>query len=101
MLVFYENCLQTISLPDGKVLTEAMTHLSALTTSDWPYKWLAMKHLVTPDSIFYAMNGSNEPVSMMDIAKGNPRQMIVDKKIFPDTQFIGGRCAHGRSTSCL
>jgi DNA-directed RNA polymerase subunit RPC12/RpoP len=82
MVIFYENCLQTISLPDGQVTTEVVQQGSGDANSAWPYAWMATKYMVTRDSIFYSMESQVTPLNVMSLANGNPRQLISDNKYY-------------------
>jgi len=79
--VLYDGCIQTVSLPEGKVLTQVVDPQAASHfEGPWPMAWFATKRMVTRDAIFYTDNGSNQPLNMVDITKGNARQLIVDNK---------------------
>jgi len=82
MLVFYENCLQTISMPDGQVLTEIAQPSPADSNSAWPYAWVATKYMITKDSIFYSMESQVTPLDVMSLTSENPRQLIADNKYY-------------------
>ena len=90
MLVFYEKCLQTVSLPDGKMISELMSPQADNGKSAWPYAWFATHYLVGGNSIFYTMEGSDKSVYTIDIVQGNPKQLIADNKYTLKPQFLLG-----------
>jgi outer membrane protein assembly factor BamB/predicted RNA-binding Zn-ribbon protein involved in translation (DUF1610 family) len=91
LLALFDGCIQTLSLPDGKVLTEVLAPQSeSHFDSAWPMAWFATKRLVTSDAIFYTDNGSNNPLNKVDITKGNARQLILDKKYSLLPKFVTG-----------
>jgi len=91
MLLMFRNCIQTLSLSDGKVTTEVLAPQSeSVFDTAWPMAWFATKRLVTSNAIFYTDNGSDNPLNTVDFIKGNARQLIVDKKYSLLPKFVTG-----------
>jgi len=88
MLFLYENCVQTVSMPDGKVLTEVVSPQSDSGESAWPIDWFLMKYLTAGDSIFYSQEGSPAPLNMMSVSRGNPKTLVSDKKYTLTPSFL-------------
>ena len=90
IVLLFNDCVQRVTLRDGKVLSEVVTPESSHGDSAWPIAWFATKHLVTQTAIYYTGNGSSDPLNTVDIAGGNARQLIVDKKFSIVPKFVSG-----------
>jgi len=58
MVLLFDQCIQRVSLPDGKLLTQT---IAGQNEKIKPNAWFATKYLINQDSIFYTNNGANDP----------------------------------------
>jgi hypothetical protein len=78
LIVLYDGCVQRVSLPDGKVLSEAAPQSGM--DELWPSAWFATKYLISGDTIFYSDDSTNEPVNQINIQQGKAGTLIQDSK---------------------
>lgn len=83
LLLFYDYCLQRVSLADGKVLSQASTNAPQVTL---PATWSDLSYFLTPEKIYYsAENAAQAAVYQVDLTSGDGRMIISENKysLFP------------------
>jgi len=73
----YDGCIQRISLPDGKVLSQT---LAKENEKNQPQAWFATQYLTTQDSVFYSDNHPEQALYRIDFANWNGKLLYQDKK---------------------
>jgi outer membrane protein assembly factor BamB len=75
LYLFFKDCLQHVSLPEGTVLSQA---LEPTPEGVWTTTWFAASKIIANGMLYYSedMGGSERPIIQMDIAKGNPSILI-------------------------